>query len=490
MINSLQHFEANGIKNMNKIIEKFMKNPTDMASFVEGVRDEVINLGLSIIQETLEECNQFLCDSPRRKRDWEIVKTDSKDLLTGLGAITFKKTLFKEKTTGKREYLLDRIMGFEKGERITEDAKAMLLTEAVQTSYRRGGEGASLTDSVSKQTVMKQLHKLKFPPLKAPLNKRKVEHLYIDADEDHVSLQFQEKKGDLTTNRNNYKNNTILSKLIYVYEGIEQVAPLSKAQKPRNRLINKKYFSGTYEGKDNESLWKEVFQYIEQTYDTESIKKIYLNADGGAWIKAGQRQMSGVTYVLDEYHLNKYLFKMTSHMLDSTGEAQRELRAALRTGTKAQFESIVLRLMNCSINESTVRRIEESSKYILSNWTAAKIRLTKEDSVMGCSAEGQVSHILSSRMSSRPMGWSRIGTDKMSQLRAYYCNSRDMLELVRYQKKELPKAVGFENDILSGYEIKQSEQRSKFGKYYDSMNHHLNLDSKKKLWFRSHIAGL
>jgi len=67
MIHSIQQFEEIGIKNLNKVIEKFMKEPTDMASFVYGIRDEVIALGLNIIQETLEDCDQMLCDSPKRR---------------------------------------------------------------------------------------------------------------------------------------------------------------------------------------------------------------------------------------------------------------------------------------------------------------------------------------------------------------------------------------------------------------------------------------
>lgn len=31
-----------------------------------------------------------------------------------------------------------------------------------------------------------------------------------------------------------------------------------------------------------------------------------------------------------------------------------------------------------------------------------------KEGVIGCSAEGHVSHVLSSRMSSRPMGWSSL----------------------------------------------------------------------------------
>ncbi len=46
----------------------------------------------------------------------------------------------------------------------------------------------------------------------------------------------------------------------------------------------------------------------------------------------------------------------------------------------------------------------------------------------------------------------------MAQLRAYYLNGGDMLELVRYQKKELSKAVGAEYDVLSGEVIQRSER--------------------------------
>ena len=50
-------------------------------------------------------------------------------------------------------YLLDRIIGLEKHERITEDAQARMLKEAVQTSYRRGGEETTQTQDL--KTVKK-----------------------------------------------------------------------------------------------------------------------------------------------------------------------------------------------------------------------------------------------------------------------------------------------------------------------------------------------
>ncbi len=80
----------------------------------------------------------------------------------------------------------------------------------------------------------------------------------------------------------------------------------------------------------------------------------------------------------------------------------------------------------------------------------------------------------------------------MAQLRAYYYNHGDMLELVRYQKEELPKAAGCECDILSSVQILNSEKNSHglIGKYVEAISHHVSLDTKKKVYFNEHIWGL
>ncbi len=490
MYKSIQQFEEAGIKKLEKAVEDYMKNPQNMAEFVYDIRDGVIELALNIIQETLEDCDQMLRDSGRRKKEWEIVRKDPKELVTSLGSVHFEKTYFKNKRTGERAYLLDRILHIESHERLTEDAEAKLLEEAVQTSYRRGGEESSLTGSVSKETVKNKIHLLDFPKSEKNDGKKKeVEYLYIDADEDHVSLQFKEKKGDLEIGENHWKNNCVLAKLVYVYEGIEKEAPRSK----RNRLINPHYFSGVYEGEKNQELWDEVYEYIEGNYDLDKVKKIYLNADGGSWIKGGKKRIAGMVEVLDEFHLQKYLLKATSHMLDSADEAREELCTAIKSGTKEEFNEVMGRIACCAATESVRKRIEESRTYILNNWTAAKIRLSNRKTAKGCSAEGHVSHVLSSRMSSRPMGWSRRGADKMSRLRAFYLNGGEMLGLVREQKKEvLPKAAGAENDVLSCDEMLRSERNKHYelGKYMESITHSVGREVKKWVWFNGHICGM
>lgn len=116
-----------------------------------------------MIQETLEQMNQQLKDSSKRTSGWYIEKDSQKQLITSLGTVYFTKTLFTNRKTGEMEYLLDRILGLGKHERMTEDAVAAMLEETVQTSYRRGGEASCLEGAVSKQTVKSKIHELKFP---------------------------------------------------------------------------------------------------------------------------------------------------------------------------------------------------------------------------------------------------------------------------------------------------------------------------------------
>lgn len=487
MVNSIKHFIENSINIFEKLEENFYKNPKDFFSYVTGITEELHKLGLMMIKESLEEMNQMLIDSGVRKADWIIEKHSNKKLLTSLGTVSFKKTLFTNRNTQESRYLLDQILGIGSHERMTEDAEVRMLEEAVQSSYRRGGEESSFTDSVSKQTVKNKIHTLKFPENKdVPAKKKKVEFLYIDADEDHVSLQFREKKGDLVKTEKGNKNNGMITKLVYIYEGVEPVAPRSK----RHRLVSPYYFSGAYE--DNEHLWKTVWAYIQSHYEVDDIKKIYLNGDGGSWIRSGKKYLEKTIFVLDEFHLSKHIIKLTSHMKDSTGDAKSELYQAIRRKTKKDFMEIVERLKDTLPDAAGEKRLQESMEYILNNWKAARTRILHRDELFGCSAEGHVSHVLSSRMSSRPMGWSITGANKMSELRAYHYNKRDMLELVRYQKEEVELVAGAEDLVYSIRDLLNSEKRGKGnnGRYVELMNHRVSNQLQKKVMFQYHIWDL
>ena len=86
--------------------------------------------------------------------------------------------------------------------------------------------------------------------------------------------------------------------------------------------------------------------------------------------------------------------------------------------------------------------------------------------------------MLSSRMSSRPLGWSKIGAAKVARLREYKYNNKKVIDLVRYQKSQ-QNHLHKNSDIYSASDIKAYQNEyNNLGKYYDKF--HVRLDIKKR----------
>src|SRR5690606_26161112 len=108
------------------------------------------------------------------------------------------------------------------------------------------------------------------------------------------------------------KRNIIMPRLVYVHEGFDS----DKSTQKRKVLKNVRYFGGVYN--NSEDLWIEVANYIEAQYDVDSIESIYLSGDGASWIKQGLNWLPKSKFVLDNYHLQKYIKKATAHLNDES----------------------------------------------------------------------------------------------------------------------------------------------------------------------------
>lgn len=484
MINSIQHFQAEGVKKLTDIFSNYTDDLTKFAEMVQGVTKEVTKLGLSIIGEELESYDMLLRERQDLRKGWYIERRDETKLLTSLGEIQYHKTYFHNRETGEYCYLLDQLMGLGKHTRISEDAEARILEEAVESSYRKGGMNACIGEQeVSKETVMKKLHALAFPKLEPLSDKRKVSRLYIDADEDHVSLQYLEKKGDIKKPR----INTVMPKLIYVYEDVN-------FDGSKHELKECHFFGGDYAGTDGtRKLWQEVFEFIRNSYDEDELEKIYVNGDGADWIRTGAGMHAKAHFVLDRFHMHKYIISATSHLKDSAQDARSEIYRAINGKRKWAAEEAFDKILNVTDSETKAKAVESAKNYILGNWSGIMESVKAKDKSLQCSAEGHVSHIYSDRMSSRPLGWSRTGADKMSRLRIYRQNKGNMLELVRYQRKEIPMVAGAEEVIYSATQMLSAERRNrkKLGELANMPVYSIPYPKIKKIAaLKNHIWGL
>ena len=158
MENIISYLAGDFISDLEKVRADIYKDPTAMAFFVKNTRKATDELARRFIEETVKEIGKMVDELPERKSSWVADRKDKKELATTVGRITFDKTLYRSKkeTDGNGRpvycYLLDRVMGFEPNQTMTEDVREQAYKETVQTSFRKGGE-AACPEGLSKATI-------------------------------------------------------------------------------------------------------------------------------------------------------------------------------------------------------------------------------------------------------------------------------------------------------------------------------------------------
>jgi len=117
------------------------------------------------------------------------------------------------------------------------------------------------------------------------------------------------------------------------------------------------------------------------------------------------------------------------------GTIRQELEEAINHADKDKVKKAFEKIIELTSNDSKLKTVIDAKRYILNNWDGIKIKKDKGTEIVGCSAEGHISHVYSDRLSTRPRGWSKIGVEKMSKLLIYTKNGGRVYDLVMAQKQ-------------------------------------------------------
>ncbi len=374
-------------KIISEIAENFIKNICEKLSkgeILSQIEPEMLKEAKACAARLTEAYisqidAQILADkTARRELGYSVERRgDERRLQTQLGEISYYRTYYK-KAAGGYEYLTDTFLDIESRERVSEGLSLSLSNAAKDMSYQKASTYLC-NGEVSRQTVMSRVRRSE-AVVELPTEKRSVPELHIDADEAHITL-CGGRKSEVP--------------LISVYEGIER-------QGKRNKCKNVFHIS-EYGKKPNE-LWEHALTEIERRYDLTGTK-IYLHGDGGKWIQTGLEWISGAVFILDKYHKNKAINSMTAGLEKVDKKLfDNEIRWALENEDLRFFDELTASL--CSELSEREEKILESAGYL--KRFVYGISICKKDlcaSNGGCT-EPHVSHILSARLSSRPMAWS------------------------------------------------------------------------------------
>lgn len=411
-------------KTQQENYEKMLTGETDISTVVTSTEEMVLELGTMMVKDLLETTDDEIKKSRERKKEWVVErKAEEKTINTVLGEVRYKRTYYHNKATGKYAHLLDNQVGIEPHERMEDSLRARLVKNAATMSYQKSIDQLSQSGITSRMSVCNAIKSLKTIPNDAvKTNKKDTPRvLYIEADEDHVAMQ---------------NGTSAIAKIAYVHEGKAEV------NKNRYKLKNKRYFSDVKN--NNQEMWIDVANYLEETYDMTQVENIYLSGDGANWIKEGLGWIDKSKYVLDRFHLSKYIRKATAHK----DYMSKPIWTHINLGMRDEVKELLNIIIEDTESETKREAVKETKRYIMNNWEG--IQRQKEKDYVGCSAEGHVSHIMSDRVSSRPMGWSREGLRIMSSMRVYKSNGGDFYEYIKRSKedkKEETKIIEFDKRV-------------------------------------------
>ena len=322
------------------------------------------------------------------------------------------------------------MLGLEKGERIDKKVKSEVIRKANDQSYSRSGKLVVPEMDISSTTVMRNVRKNEW---KMEIEERpeeqkiKSKYIYIQVDEDHVKER-------------NKKGSTI-SKIITIYTRkriLTKPERIPEVKQVRKELVDKFTFSGLY--KDIQEMWEDVAYYIECTYKKDEIETAFIMGDGASYIKAGTEWIAKSVFVLDTFHLEKYINNLnydeylktklqeaidqfdpisTENIID---EAIRRIQKQIEEDKKLNRSTKIL--------ENRLKKVKETKTYLINQWQGIESHDKYKDKLTGCCQEGQVHHTLSERMSTDAKVWSENGIDEMSQLRAFTQNGGDIYQKI------------------------------------------------------------
>jgi hypothetical protein len=466
--------------------EKFFDDPTDFYSLEKSVKSTTESFAAGFLGKVLSSVNERIKDSSWRNGKYKVQRTDKRTLISSVGDISFDCTYYERQgQEGGYTYLLEDVLGLGKHERFTEEAEVLMLAEALKTSYAEAALVLPSKQKITKTTVMNKVHQIADEmPYETTEERKKADYLFIEADEDHVAEQHGRWNDKV-------ENKSFISKLIYVYESKQE----SSSCKFKKELVNTYRFAGVYQGADgNAQLWKNVQEFIEKTYDSYHLKKVFISGDGAPWIKSGTDYVDKSVFCADKFHLMKYINIAAAQLHDEKEFVKNELWHLLysKDNAKKRFDAYTKQMLYSAKNPD---KVETLRTYVLGNWAAVR-RTLRNKLVNGCSAESHVSHILSDRLSSRPMGWSQTGADRMSKLRCYEKNhGRDkIINLVKYSraKKRMP-CTGTDGAVIEAVSLREirTEHYNQAKSYIDRLQAHIpGCTARKTLAIRNRLESI
>ncbi|XMB85568.1 UPF0236 family protein [Mycoplasmatota bacterium WC44] len=389
-----------------------IRNYLDLIKYLDFQMNEIIRQALVVLFETLDT---DFSGSPEQKAHYIKKGKHPRTILTIFGEITFEREYYYPKHNGDGFYYVDKELQLPRKDYYDPLIKALVIERYSEHSYGESGNivgnligtrfkslEESILSRISRQTVFNIVHSADIKPQIEEI-KDEVETLYIQLDEKYIHTQGT-----------NGKSKEVKIAVIHTGKELEY----HNRYKLKNRFV-------IASDQTIDTIRPRMIDYIYKTYSVDKIKNVIVSGDGANWIKNCVydfkfNNKTNVLFILDKFHTHQAINHITTNE-----EYKKILRSYLNNDMKSDFYI----LCNFLIYTQSERKdmIVEKMNYILKNWT--HIQSQNHDLNVGCSVEGHVSHVLASKLTSRPKGYKLNRIHQTINIRTMKQNEIDIKEV-------------------------------------------------------------
>lgn len=313
-----------------------------------------------------------------REKRFTLIRKDERTILTTLGIIKYKRRYYHDNILDNNVYLLDNQLKIPPNIRMSNELIIKIMDLASYMTYREVGKHLSNEFELSKFTIWKTIRDTTIEAMYSPTINRNGIKVHLQIDEKFIGMID-------STNKKRYYTATIF-------------AGRKRINKKSHRLLNKTVLSAA-----TLSKIKQLINYhLKERYKVKIDEEIFVSGDMALYIQEFKDSIivCRSKYVPDKYHVFQAIKRIIPDLeIDSESINNKSYQKYLVKKLWGKDDFDAKKVLNLLRNKPEVFKTYLDKEYL------------------GCSQEGQNSHIYAPRFGKYANRFSKATIEKLSLIR-------------------------------------------------------------------------
>jgi len=407
--------------------------------------DKIIDLSKQYAKnyavKQLEQADKQIYTIIDRHR-FRLIKIVPRTILTSAGIITFKRRYYYDEVKDSYIYLLDNQLQIPKNIRMSNELILKIMDLAAIMTYQEVGTHLSDEFTLSKFTIWKVIKETNISLINPPKINLDRNTVHVQIDEKYVNINPSKKRNEKHRSKNKKRYYTAT-----IFAGSEPVGA-----KGKKKLLNKTYISSTSLVK----LKNEINDTLRHRYKRLLEHFVYVSGDLATYIQNFPEDITvcKAKYVPDKFHVIRDLRKIIGEKFQESWLYSSEKLAD------------IVKILSQSDNIAAPKL----KKLIKTNPGIFQTYLSKR--YLGCSQEGQNSHIYSVRFGKYANRFLPETIEKLALIREAIASGCDIKLQYKYRElpeKELIQEIGYDFSEKTKCDIDLSQMKYETQKLFKTL---------------------